>query len=466
MARTSSSKKRKHEDDEGAEAEAEPEVAQRKRLKALAFSNNQLSEIPAKPRAPLTPSNGVLKQHGKDIVKKSQRKNKFLFSFPGLLAPIGGGKIGDLKDLDTKNPVLYLQFPLGQMKLFGTLVFPKNRYLTMQFPKGGKSVMCEDYFDNMIVFSDAWWIGTKDEDPEEAQLDFPKELTEGQHSEFDFQGGAGSTSAKKQSDSKNETTYVEEYSPHNKVEDNLSDEENNELMKATPVRHSARTAGKKFKFGEASSGDDSAESDTPSAEGEDKKVGRLDSSSGKHSSGNILDFTIQTDNLSFGDADIDNEDRMKGAQTPKQNEDSSLSEAKSKKESHSAFAGTTSKEDSHSNHGSLIQTTISTLFKKVEKKKVDSSMQSQVQLPSSQVHKTPKGPRKPASPKDSGQKPHQTDSRKKDAGPRKKAKTAKEKDAGGKSLAKKKKNEVEEDDIEESTSESQDTDLSDEDWAA
>lgn len=36
------------------------------------------------------------------------------------------------------------------MKLFGTLVFPKNRYLTMQFPKGGKSVMCEDYFDNMV----------------------------------------------------------------------------------------------------------------------------------------------------------------------------------------------------------------------------------------------------------------------------------------------------------------------------
>ncbi|RXH77139.1 hypothetical protein DVH24_023413 [Malus domestica] len=420
MARTSSSKKRKHEDDEGAEAEAEPEVAQRKRLKALAFSNNQLSEIPAKPRAPLTPSNGVLKQHGKDIVKKSQRKNKFLFSFPGLLAPIGGGS--DEVVWDSCVP------------------------------------------QEQIVFSDAWWIGTKDENPEEAQLDFPKELTEGQHSEFDFQGGAGSTSAKKQSDSKNETTYVEEYSPHNKVEDNLSDEENNELMKATPVRHSARTAGKKFKFGEASSGDDSAESDTPSAEGEDKKVGRLDSSSGKHSSGNILDFT--TDNLSFGDADIDNEDRMKGAQTPKQNEDSSLSEAKSKKESHSAFAGTTSKEDSHSNHGSLIQTTISTLFKKVEKKKVDSSMQSQVQLPSSQVHKTPKGPRKRASPKDSGQKPHQTDSRKKDAGPRKKAKTAKEKDAGGKSLAKKKKNEVEEDDIEESTSESQDTDLSDEDWAA
>lgn len=36
------------------------------------------------------------------------------------------------------------------MKLFGTIVYPKNRYLTLQFPKGGKSVMCEDYFDNMV----------------------------------------------------------------------------------------------------------------------------------------------------------------------------------------------------------------------------------------------------------------------------------------------------------------------------
>lgn len=45
-----------------------------------------------------------------------------------------------------------------------------------------------------------------------------------------------------------------------------------------------------------------------------------------------------------------------------------MSEAKSKKQSHSAFSVTTSKEDSHSNHGSLVQATISTLFKKVEMK--------------------------------------------------------------------------------------------------
>ncbi|XP_016650012.1 PREDICTED: DNA-binding protein RHL1-like [Prunus mume] len=54
---------------------------------------------------------------------------------------MGGGKIGELKDLGTKNSVLYLDFPL-------------------------------------IVFSDAWWIGTQAENREEDQLDFPKELTE------------------------------------------------------------------------------------------------------------------------------------------------------------------------------------------------------------------------------------------------------------------------------------------------
>ncbi|PQM42389.1 hypothetical protein Pyn_21795 [Prunus yedoensis var. nudiflora] len=164
MARTSSSKKKRKD-----EEDPNPEVTQRKRLKALAFSNNLLSEVP---------------------------------------------------------------------------------------PRGGKSVMCEDYFDNMvsyflhisfhapgpqIVFSDAWWIGTQAENPEEAQLDFPKELTEGQHAEYDFKGGAGSTSANKQSDRKNETTYVEN-SPNVKVEDNVSDDGNKDLMRATPVRHSARTA--------------------------------------------------------------------------------------------------------------------------------------------------------------------------------------------------------------------------------
>ncbi|KAJ8554059.1 hypothetical protein K7X08_024737 [Anisodus acutangulus] len=67
----------------------------------------------------------------------------------------------------------------------------------MQFSRGGKNVVCEDYFDNMIVFSDAWWIGRKDENPEEARLEFPKELNVQQEKlECDFKGGAGATCVK------------------------------------------------------------------------------------------------------------------------------------------------------------------------------------------------------------------------------------------------------------------------------
>lgn len=89
-----------------------PDVLERKRLKKLAISNNILSDTPAKPTYSLNPSKTVVKHHGKDIIRKSQRKNRYLFSFPGLLGPIsGGGKIGELKDLCSKNPVLYLHFP-------------------------------------------------------------------------------------------------------------------------------------------------------------------------------------------------------------------------------------------------------------------------------------------------------------------------------------------------------------------
>lgn len=291
--------------------EPNPEVTERKRLKRLAFGKGILAETPAKVREPLSPSKAVIKHHGKDIVKKSQRKNKFLFSFPGLLAPLGGGKIGELKDLGSKNPVLYLDFPQGRMKLFGTILYPKNRYLTLQFPRSGKNVMCEDYFDNMIAFSEAWWIGKKDENPQEAQLNFPNELDEGEVIESDFKGGAGAASVNKPDLHKSGMVYADEPSPKAEVEVDLSDDESNlkDAIEATPVRHSQRTAGRAFNFAEASSGDDSIESDADVSEGKENKVVAVDSSATKH------------------------------------------------------------KDRSYSDKGSLVQATISTLFKKVEEKK-------------------------------------------------------------------------------------------------
>lgn len=98
---------------EGSAAAVDPITEVRTRLKKLAFSRHILSQNPAKfvPSKTLAPSKTVMKHHGKDILRKSQRKNRYLFSFPGLLGPISGGKIGELKDLGTKNPVLYLDFP-------------------------------------------------------------------------------------------------------------------------------------------------------------------------------------------------------------------------------------------------------------------------------------------------------------------------------------------------------------------
>ncbi|KAL0853774.1 hypothetical protein Bca101_058926 [Brassica carinata] len=307
MVRASSSKKG------GSGDKDDPESKQRKRLKTLALDNKLLSDSPSRcVSSSLKPSKQVLKHHGTDIIRKSQRKNRFLFSFPGLLAPISGATIGDLDRLSTKNPVLYLNFPQGRMKLFGTILYPKNRYLTLQFSRGGKNVLCDDYFDNMIVFSESWWIGTKEENPEEARLDFPKELSQvpyiscslhflrssfaiietlwfqAEQTEFDFRGGAGAAASVKTvatPETGSQPLETETDSPEVVMEEILSDD--GEFMddkiqvtpvQLTPVRQSQRNSGKKFNFAETSPENSSGQSeDNTSDEGDEKPVLESDS---------------------------------------------------------------------------------------------------------------------------------------------------------------------------------------------
>ncbi|KAJ8644294.1 hypothetical protein MRB53_006042 [Persea americana] len=85
-------------------SQLDPSIEERKRLKSPALSRNLISNAPSKPISPLTPSNLILKHQGRDI---------------------------------------------GRMKLFGTIVYPKNKYLTLQFARGEKQVTCEDCFENM-----------------------------------------------------------------------------------------------------------------------------------------------------------------------------------------------------------------------------------------------------------------------------------------------------------------------------
>ncbi|CAA0818131.1 DNA-binding protein RHL1 [Striga hermonthica] len=312
-------------------AAADPEAEERAKLKKLAFSRNILSQSPAKVgrhASALAPNKAVVKHHGRDILRKSQRKNKYLFSFPGLLGPISGGKIGELKDLGTKNPILYLDFPQGQMKLFGTIVYPKNRYLTLQFSRGGKNVTCDDYFDNMIVFSDAWWIGTKEENPEELQLQFPKDLIVEKHVDYDFKGGVGAACDRKQDSGKSAVKCLEQDSPKVNCEDDLTESpsDNEELTDITPARQSARTAGRTFNYAEMSAGDDF--------------IGNGDETPEEEESSSPVVF------------DINNVDSASKDQATKQD-----------KQSWKA------KDLPKNDQKSLVQTTLSSLFKKAEDKK-------------------------------------------------------------------------------------------------
>lgn len=347
----------KKEKEENAEAE------ERKRLKKLAFKNNILSETPASGSHAMNPSPTLVKHHGKDIMRKSHRsgKNRYLFSFPGLLGPISGGKVGELKDLGTKNPVLYLDFPQGQMKLFGTIVYPKNRYLTLQFSKTGKNVTCEDYFDNMIVFSDAWWIGKKDENPEEARLEFPKEMDVEQVQNYDFKGGAGGPSDTKRDSIKTAKKVVEQPSPKFELEEDSSDSQNKskEFLELTPSRKSARTAGKTFKFAESSSGDDIADG-LGETSGDDFVNNGLGTSEGDGDN-----VAKETENSCHVVLDLDKEDAETDAPVPKKRKQSAKSASKTK-------------ELDHSNQGSLVQTTISSLFKKAGEKVVHTDVNEKI----------------------------------------------------------------------------------------
>ncbi|KAG0577547.1 hypothetical protein KC19_5G164300 [Ceratodon purpureus] len=162
-----------------------------KRLRELAVERGLLGEKRDVPEESFVPHAGILRCDGKDICKKGHRKNKYLFSFPGLVAPVAGGKFGDLSQLDSRNPVLYVDFPQGRLKLFGTIVYPKNKYITLNFVRGAGSIQCEDLFESLVVFSEVWWIGTKVDNPDELRLDMPLDLQQEKHSVYDFAGGAG-----------------------------------------------------------------------------------------------------------------------------------------------------------------------------------------------------------------------------------------------------------------------------------
>lgn len=151
----------------------------------------------------------LLKANGKDIVKKgaTNRKSRILLVFGGWVSLAQAGKLGTITDVNSPNPTMYITFPEGRLKLLGTIVVsaipthpsthpvssqtvarhladaprppigppqqhPSSRFALLNL-QAKKSVTVEEVFDSMVVFTEAFWVGTPEENPDERRLPIP-----------------------------------------------------------------------------------------------------------------------------------------------------------------------------------------------------------------------------------------------------------------------------------------------------
>ena len=132
---------------------------------------------PATAAHELDASEALLKRDGKDIHKRSAaKKARYAMVFPGQLSVSKEGRIGEMREMHTQAPVVYLDFEGGRIKMLGSIVRPKStRYFTLN-AKSKDRMNLEEWFESVIVFPSWYWIGTKEENPEEKPLALPAEL--------------------------------------------------------------------------------------------------------------------------------------------------------------------------------------------------------------------------------------------------------------------------------------------------
>ena len=210
------------------------ELTEAKRLKSLAYTKRLLHDNSAQQSAAQLPLPASLLPHShSDIQKKSEARTnpRFLCLFPGqfrllpsahaaikqqdeankrrpsdgaadstgtadaappavsFVAP--AGRIGSLEALDSRNPVMNVDFPTGRLRLTGTIVYPADTtYIAIahstRAPSGSaaskgkkvKPLQCQGTFDHLLVFSEWSWLGRKEDNPTEQPLPLPEELTQ------------------------------------------------------------------------------------------------------------------------------------------------------------------------------------------------------------------------------------------------------------------------------------------------
>jgi hypothetical protein len=128
-----------------------------KRLKKKAESIGVFCKRRETNKQSLRPSS-VIRKHTQnkpvEIFKKAlARRNKALFLFPGLVSLSKEGKFGQLSNMQ-KNPVLDIEFPNGVLKLKGTRINTKQKFLTIQ-PKARRESFNVDIFLKIFISSKA-----------------------------------------------------------------------------------------------------------------------------------------------------------------------------------------------------------------------------------------------------------------------------------------------------------------------
>ena len=159
--------------------EGQDDAGRRLRARATSGRGPLQPGLPPPPPAdggpgPVGPGKRLLAAAGKDLVKRAGlRKNRYMLVFNGLVDPFKSGRLGSLARLDSPHPVLYVEFPQGRLKLQGTLVFPKSTNYALLNVDKRDHIGVEDIFESMVVFSDAYWVGTEAENPGEDPLPVP-----------------------------------------------------------------------------------------------------------------------------------------------------------------------------------------------------------------------------------------------------------------------------------------------------
>ena len=116
---------------------------------------------------------------GVDLKRKATRKGKRLLMLPALLKlKLGGGELGVLNNFDGDSPTLTVTFPEGgRLRFIGRVLHPDQRFLHVAFEKKGEAA-CKDMFSSLIVFDECRWLGTPEENPEDAALELPVAVKE------------------------------------------------------------------------------------------------------------------------------------------------------------------------------------------------------------------------------------------------------------------------------------------------